>query len=97
MKRAATVVDGKAVIDYDALKSSKRWRYYTSLAAFVLSVPFPVFSYSMMNDYFNASKVGEYDFFRASYIFTLFVTGALFVNMFYDLFQYLNSRDQTVG
>ncbi|MBN2351829.1 MAG: PEGA domain-containing protein [Spirochaetales bacterium] len=87
----------KTVIDYDALKSSKRWRYYTSLAAFILSVPFPAFSYGLMRDFYDANKLGEFEFFSASYMFTFFITGALFVNMFYELFRYLNSRDQTVG
>jgi hypothetical protein len=87
----------KTVIDFDKLKDSKRWRYYTSLAAFVLSVPFPMFSFGLMRDYYDARKMGEYEFFSATYYWTFFITGALFVNMMYDLFLYLNSRSETVG
>ncbi len=87
----------KTAIDFDALKESKRWRYYTSLAGFILSVPFPAFSFGFMRDFYQAGKMGEYEFFSAAYYFSFFVTGALFINMMYDLFLYLNSRDTTVG
>jgi hypothetical protein len=87
----------KTAIDFDALKEAKRWRYYTSLAAFIISVPFPVFSFGLMRDYYDAQKWGEFEFFSAAYYWSFFITGALFVNMMYDLFRYLNSRNETVG
>jgi hypothetical protein len=87
----------KTVIDFDALKDSKRWRYYSSLAGFILSVPFPAFSFGFMRDFYDAGMMDKYEFFSAAYYFSFFVTGALFINMMYNLFLYLNSRDNTVG
>jgi hypothetical protein len=87
----------KEALDFEAFQKSTRTRFYTSLAAFLLSLPFPVFCYSLAWENAFAQRPGPTEFFQASYYWTAFISGALIVNMLFDLFLYLRSRDKPIG
>jgi hypothetical protein len=87
----------QGVIDFDAFQKSTRTRFYTSLAAFLLSLPFPVFSYGMAWDSIAGNRSGDTEFFTATYYWTAFISGTLFVNMIFDLLRYLRSRNKPIG
>jgi hypothetical protein len=87
----------KATIDFDRFRESTRSRFYTSLAAFLLSLPLPIFSYSLSWDNIAGNRPGETEFFSASYYWTAFISGVLFVNLVFDLLRYLQSRDKPIG
>ncbi len=92
----------KHVLDEDAWQAKRRDNFYKSLGLFALSVPLPLFLYNFAvdNAYARLRAVPasyEYRKFEKrtellyyGYLGTLFVSVTLFINMGFDLWDYVN-------
>lgn len=94
---AALIPLVKSVIDLGQFQDAKRDRFYSSLAAFLISLPFPVFSYNMALDYRSSNRIPEWEFFSVTYFWTFFISGALLVNSIIDLLRYVGTHEKPLG
>jgi len=72
-------------------------KFYNSLGAFLISVPFSLFSYGLAYDYFNAGQEEESRFFFYSYRWMVFINCVLCAQMLYDLILYIRAGDRPQG
>ncbi|MBN1698282.1 MAG: PEGA domain-containing protein [Spirochaetales bacterium] len=100
----------KSEISGERRQELKRDKFYTALGYFFVSIPFPVFfkgladDYGDIRDYRASSGTDEYkrasimqDAFLISHYGTLVVTGALFINLFVNLIDYIGAADRPIG
>ncbi|RPJ08102.1 MAG: hypothetical protein EHM28_05255 [Spirochaetaceae bacterium] len=84
-------------IEWSQIRDHKRNRYYSALAAFILSLPLPIFSFSFARDAWISGRNGEFEFYSTAYYWTGFISAALFVNMLSELLKYVHSADRPAG
>jgi hypothetical protein len=87
----------KIYIDKNEYQEKMAVRFYNSLGAFLISLPFSLFSYGLAYDHINAGHENEGQFFFYTYRWSVFVNCVLCAQTIYDLIMYIRSGDRPQG
>lgn len=99
------------ILQESVVQTKKRDQFYSAFGIWALTVPLPLFLYSITADYAfayqdaavsgNLSEASRLqstgEMFYYSYLGALFISGSLFLKMMFNLFDYISSADRKAG
>ncbi len=87
----------RSYIDKTEYQEKMALNFYNSFGAFLISVPFTLFSYGLSYDYDNAGFPDKGRFFFYTYRWGVFINCVLFATTIYDLIIYIRAGDRPQG
>jgi len=87
----------KSYIDPTEYQEKMALNFYNSFGAFLISLPFTLFSFGLSYDYANAGFNEESRIFFYTYRWGVFINCVLFARTIYDLILYIRAGDRPQG